>query len=134
MERGWQFDFDRTGRPWPGLAWSIYGSGPAKSDAIAQKAGILYTLSFRKFFIDEIYQWFNRTVITGVARILYWADLNVVDGIVNGAARGTGAAGSALRRLQTGQMQHYAAVMLVATVALALILAVTAGAVAAGGK
>jgi NADH-quinone oxidoreductase subunit L len=117
-----------------GLAWSIYGAGHKKSDAIAQKAGVLYSLSFHKFFIDEIYQWFNRNIVTGFARILYWFDLNIIDGIVDGAARGTGIAGSMLRRLQTGQMQHYAAVMFVATVALALILALTAGAVAGGGK
>jgi NADH-quinone oxidoreductase subunit L len=117
-----------------GLAWSIYGAGHRKSDAIAQKAGLLYTLSFHKFFIDEIYQWFNRNIVTGFARILYWFDLNIIDGIVDGAARGTGIAGNLLRRLQTGQMQHYAAVMFVATVALALILALTAGAVAGGGK
>jgi len=117
-----------------GLAWSVYGAGHKKSDAIAQKAGFLYTLSFNKFFLDEIYQWFNRNVLTGLARILYWVDIRIVDGIVDGAARGTGGAGSVLRRLQTGQMQHYAAVMLMATVALALILAYTAGAVAGGGK
>ena len=69
-----------------------------------------------------------------MARVLYWADINIVDGIVDGAARGTGVAGSMLRKLQTGQTQHYAAVMLVATVALALVLAFTAGAVAGGGK
>ena len=117
-----------------GLAWSVYGAGHKKSDAIAQKAGFLYTLSYNKFFIDEIYQWFNRNVVTGFARILYWADLNVVDGIVDGAAKGTGAAAAALRKLQTGQTQHYAAVMLLATVALALVLVFTSGAVAGGGK
>ena len=72
--------------------------------------------------------------MTGLARVLYWVDLNVVDGIVDGAAQKSGAVGAILRRFQTGQTQHYAALMLMATVMLTLILAITAGAVAGGGK
>ena len=72
--------------------------------------------------------------MTGLARVLYWVDLNVVDGIVDGAAQKSGAVGAILRRFQTGQTQQYAAVMLIATVMLALILAFSAGAVAGGGK
>ena len=101
---------------------------------IAKQAGVLYSLSLNKFYIDEIYQWFNRNIVTGLARVLYWVDLNVVDGIVDGAAQKSGAVGAILRRFQTGQTQHYAALMLMATVMLTLILAITAGAVAGGGK
>ena len=54
--------------------------------------------------------------------------------IVDGAAQKSGAVGAILRRFQTGQTQQYAAVMLIATVMLALILAFSAGAVAGGGK
>ena len=117
-----------------GLAWAIYGDGARRSDAIAKQAGVLYSLSLNKFYIDEIYQWFNRNIVTGLARVLYWVDLNVVDGIVDGAAQKSGAVGAILRRFQTGQTQHYAALMLMATVMLTLILAITAGAVAGGGK
>lgn len=117
-----------------GLAWAIYGGGTRRSDAIAKQAGSLYSLSLNKFYIDEIYQWFNRNIVTGLARVLYWVDLNVVDGIVDGAAQKSGAVGAILRRFQTGQTQHYAALMLMATVMLTLILAITAGAVAGGGK
>ena len=117
-----------------GLAWAIYGGGARRSDAIAKQAGVLYSLSLNKFYIDEIYQWFNRNIVTGLARVLYWVDLNVVDGIVDGAAQKSGAVGAILRRFQTGQTQHYVALMLMATVMLTLILAITAGAVAGGGK
>ena len=117
-----------------GLAWTIYGRGARRSDAIAKQAGFLYSLSLNKFYIDELYQWFNRNIVTGLARVLYWVDLNVVDGIVDGAAQKSGAVGAILRRFQTGQTQQYAAVMLIATVMLALILAFSAGAVAGGGK
>jgi NADH-quinone oxidoreductase subunit L len=104
------------------LAWMIYGAKGDRSDAVASKFGFLYALSFNKFYVDELYQLMNRLLLGGAAKILAWVDINVVDGIVDGSARAAESAGIMLRRLQTGQVQHYATVMFVAMVVLIAIL------------
>ena len=92
------------------LAWLIYGAKKVSAAALKARFGLLYQLSYNKFYIDELYQWLNHTIVDGCGRILYWIDINVVDGIVNGLGRGTALAGRILRLSQTGQLQHYALV------------------------
>ena len=57
-----------------------------------------------------------------VAGISYVVDVNFVDGMVNGVAKIVLNAGSRFRKLQTGQLQHYAVVILVGVVVLINIL------------
>ena len=106
------------------LAWMIYGSKRVSADELAAKWPILFQFSFHKFYIDEIYQWFNRVVIDGLGRVLYWIDLHIVDGLINGLALGTGKLGDRLRLWHTGQMQHYALVFFGAAVIAVLLVAV----------
>ncbi|EGO65979.1 NADH-quinone oxidoreductase subunit L [Acetonema longum] len=105
-----------------GFAWMVYGSGAISSDKLASQLRPLYTLSFHKYYIDEIYQWFNQTVVTGIGKILYWVDLYIVDGVVNNLAAAAGVTGNILRRAQTGQVQHYALVYFAAAVGLVLLM------------
>ena len=95
-------------------AWNFYGSARWSPKAAAAAAGVFYRLSFRKFYIDELYLWFDRTVVSGLGRVLAWFDVHVVDGVVNGLGRLAGASGAVLRRLETGQVQHYALVFFAA--------------------
>ena len=105
------------------LAWMIYGSRQLSADALAAKWPLLFRLSYNKFYIDEMYQWFNRVIIDGLGKILYWIDLHIIDGLVNALASGTAALGSKLRLTQTGQLQHYALVFFGAAVIAVLIVA-----------
>jgi multicomponent Na+:H+ antiporter subunit D len=57
-----------------------------------------------------------------VAAISYTVDVNFVDGFVNGVANTVLRLGGRLRRLQTGQLQHYAVVIFVGVVVLINIL------------
>jgi NADH-quinone oxidoreductase subunit L len=92
-----------------------------------------WSLVFNKYYVDEIY---DATVVRGsltLARIAYWIDQNLIDGLVNfmgflgrsvayldasfdkyvvdGAVNGLGAltwnSGKQLRRIQTGHIQSY---------------------------
>ena len=54
------------------------------ADELAARCGILYRLSFHKFYIDEIYAALIKVLVDGIARGLYWLDVYIVDGIVNG--------------------------------------------------
>ena len=95
-----------------GLAWKIYGAKAWSADAIAAKCGVLYQLSYHKFYIDEIYAALIKVFVDGIARGLYWIDIHIVDGIVNALGGLVRAVGEILSPLQNGQAQRYAGVFL----------------------
>ena len=84
-------------------------------------AGPLYTLLARKYYMDELYE--NLAVRRGFHRLLAgtadWLDRHLVDGVVGLIGWFFRNIGSAIGRLQTGQVQAYASV-----VALGIILIV----------
>ena len=92
------------------LAWNIYVTKRWSSDAIAKKFGVLYTLSFHKYYIDEFYALLTKYLVDGVGKILYWIDIYIVDGIVNSLAYFVGFCSKLFTRAQTGQAQQYVAV------------------------
>lgn len=104
------------------LAWFIYGSGRVSSDRLAWRYPGLYQLSYHKYYIDEAYQWLNQTIVDGFGRLLYWIDLYLIDGIVNGLAKLTLRLGDGLRKWQTGQVQQYGLVLFGAILLLAVWL------------
>ena len=95
-----------------GLAWKIYVARSWDADAIAAKCGVLYQLSFHKFYIDEIYAALIRVFVDGAAKVLYWIDVNIVDNIVNILAGLVKAVGELLSPAENGQAQSYAGVYL----------------------
>ncbi len=95
-----------------GLAWKIYVAKSWSADAIAAKWGVLYKLSYHKFYIDEIYAALIKIFVDGIAKVLYWIDIHIVDGIVNALGGLVRAVGEILSPLQNGQAQRYAGVFL----------------------
>jgi NADH-quinone oxidoreductase subunit L len=117
------------------LAYTLYCADKekAKAHALAEKYRFLHTLSFNKFYIDEIYLWFNHTIVDGSAKLFYLFDIYVVDGIIiNGLAAVTRLTGEGLRVAQTGRLQNYALVFFLGVLALAVVLAFTDPATAFG--
>ena len=98
------------------LAYRKYGR---VQDSTAETEGLLYRLSFDKFYVDEFY---DRAVVrpfTGAARFCAgFVDPWVIDGIVNGAAATARGVSWLWRGLQTGNVQHYVAGFLLGTLAL----------------
>ncbi len=92
------------------LAWNIYVTKRWSADAIAEKFGVLYTLSFHKYYIDEFYALLTKYLVDGVGKILYWIDIYIVDGIVNSLAYFVGFCSRFFTKAQTGQAQQYVAV------------------------
>ena len=95
-----------------GLAWKIYVAKSWDADELAARCGILYRLSFHKFYIDEIYAALIKVLVDGIARVLYWLDVYIVDGIVNGLGGVVRLAGGWLSPAENGQAQSYAGVYL----------------------
>jgi NADH-quinone oxidoreductase subunit L len=91
------------------LAWHLYVQRPERPAEIARRLGVIYALVRDRFLVDEIY---DATVVRGVFAA---ADVSarridpvVIDGAVNGAGLAVAAASGAWRRVQTGNVQHYA--------------------------
>jgi NADH-quinone oxidoreductase subunit L len=121
-----------------------FGNNMARATALAPRLGFLRRLLHRKWFVDELY---DRLIIRPFWRlcdVFNAFDKWVVDGVVNGTARTTLLlsevkaafdrwvidlainaiawmvrwSGAALRRLQTGHLQSYAAALVMGAFAL----------------
>jgi NADH-quinone oxidoreductase subunit L len=78
-------------------------------------AGVLrpfYALSYGKFFLDPIYDWFVVKPFWALACICYWLDRWLIDGLVNMLGAIPPVLATALRSLQTGVVQFYAMAMI----------------------
>ncbi|MFC1967038.1 NADH-quinone oxidoreductase subunit L [Chloroflexota bacterium] len=91
------------------IAWVVYLKQWVKSDIFGRIFGPVYTLVYRKYFVDELYE--DVIVKKGLMKGLFWVfqklDVGGVDGTVNGVAGGIRAGGEAARHVQTGQLQLY---------------------------
>ena len=96
--------------------------------ALAERVGSLfkplYTLFYRKYWFDELYE--NVIVKVALLKGLFAGvelfDSNGVDGAVNGVANGAIATGRAIRRAQTGQLQLYGLFIGIGILAIVLCL------------
>jgi NADH-quinone oxidoreductase subunit L len=99
-----------------GLAYLRYGKAQIAAD---RPVGFLYRLSLDKFYVDEFYDAFFVRPFTAISRFLASViDPWVIDGTVNGVAATVRGFSTVWRGLQTGNVQHYAAMFLVGVLAL----------------
>lgn len=93
-----------------GLAWAMYGSSkPAiKPAELADKLKPLYQASLNRFYIDQAYEFFVRWVVMGFARLSYFIDKYLLDGmVVNGLALFTLGSSETIKHSQSGRIQSY---------------------------
>jgi NADH-quinone oxidoreductase subunit L len=99
------------------LAYALYLWIPSVPKKISSAFSFVYTLFFRKWFFDEIYDAvFVRNAVR-LGRVFWRADKNVVDrlGADGFAARSVGFA-AWLSRIQSGYIFQYAFVMMIAVI------------------
>ena len=81
----------------------------------------LYEASLHRFYIDEAYGFVVRWIVMGLARISYFIDKYILDGmLVNGTGLFTLAGSEALKYSQSGRVQHYLLTVIIALVCLLL--------------
>ena len=106
------------------LAYAMYSAKWLSAERIGSLFKPLYTLFYRKYWFDELYE--NIIVKVLLLKGLFAGfqvfDDNAVDGAVNGVANATIAGGRAIRRTQTGQLQLYGLVMGIGVLAIVLCL------------
>jgi NADH-quinone oxidoreductase subunit L len=102
-----------------GLAYQLYVREPEMPARIAQRLDGFYALVRDKFRVDELYDATVVRLVFGVANV---SARRIDPGLIDGAVNGTGllirATGGAWRRLQTGNVQHYALSFLVGALVL----------------
>jgi NADH-quinone oxidoreductase subunit L len=100
-----------------GLAYVRYGRTTSATEQAP--GGFLYRLSLDKFYVDEFYDAFFVRPFTAISSFLASViDPWVIDGTVNGVAATVRGFSTVWRGLQTGNVQHYAAMFLVGVLAL----------------
>ena len=67
----------------------------------------MYRASVNKYYFDDIYQLLFARGGVLVSNALWWFDVKVIDGVVNGTGWLAERIGGILRRLQTGRVQNY---------------------------
>lgn len=85
-------------------AWLLYGSERLKVSAPVPLTRLLQ----RRFYLDELYYTYIAKPLTRLAKPMAWVDRRILDGLIDGAAWLVVVLGDALRRGQTGKLEHYA--------------------------
>ncbi len=67
----------------------------------------MYLASVNKYYIDDAYQLVFARGGVVIANALWWFDVKVIDGIVNGTGWLARTIGGALRKVQTGRVENY---------------------------
>ena len=107
-----------------GLAYSLY-SGPAP-EAHTDRLGNVKTLLLSNYYQDEYQVW----LADATARIAHAADTfdqGIIDGTVNGISSVSLLSGSRIKRIQTGVVSNYAALLSLGLVALLVVLGLLGG-------
>ena len=106
------------------LAYAMYIKKWISAEKVGRIFKPLYTLFSRKYYMDELYEnVIVRTVLyNGIFRACAWFDSHVIDGLVNGLARGTGTASTTLRKAETGQLQLYGLTIIIGVIAIIVCL------------
>lgn len=115
------------------FAFTLYFWKKVDVAALTEKIKPLYTISYNKYYFDELYNatvvkglllwndmlaWFDQNIIDGIVNGTAWIstkfsalsglfDFHIIDGMVNEVANITQTFGRNVRKIQTGQIQNY---------------------------
>ncbi len=107
------------------LATYMYmGERQPKADALAEKFPKLHRWAYKRFYMDEVYQFVtHRIIFARISKPIAWFDRHIVDGFFDFLAWGANALSFRIRGLQSGSVQQYAFVFLLGTLILLAIMA-----------
>jgi len=106
-------------------AWRLYGG--AEPTQHTRKLGPLWNLASRNYYQDEFQVWLATGVTRPIARACNAFDQLVIDGIVNGTSSVSLLTGDRLRRIQTGTVTTYAALVVLGLLALLIGFGISGG-------
>ncbi|MDN3550300.1 NADH-quinone oxidoreductase subunit L [Mucilaginibacter aquaedulcis] len=99
-------------------AYIKYGKGGSIPVADTEERPALTSLSYNKFYIDELYDMIIRKPLDFLSTFFYnVVDRLGIDGLVNGIGKGTVESSKGLRLLQTGNVGFYIFIMVLGIIA-----------------
>ena len=110
------------------LATYIYmGERQPVADAAAEKLQKLHRWAYKRFYMDEVYQYItHRIIFAHISKPIAGFDRHVVDGFFNFLASGSHALSFRIRGLQSGAVQKYAYVFFVGILLLLAVMVLAA--------
>jgi NADH-quinone oxidoreductase subunit L len=131
-----------------GLAHFLYAVSPATAEGWAERFSAAYRILLNKYYVDELYDLMFVEPLKRLGTILDWFDRTVIDGLVRGVGRlaDWGASGSTWfekhivyaglnvigygnhlaaregRKMQSGMVHHYAAIIVAGLFLLVLVV------------
>ncbi|AFK18702.1 NADH-quinone oxidoreductase subunit L [Haloferax mediterranei ATCC 33500] len=108
-----------------GVAYRLYNV-PEPVEHTDKLGGIKTTL-YNNYYQDEYQVWIATGVVQPISRVLDKFDQGIVDGVVNGISSVSLFAGGRVKRLQTGVVSNYAALLTLGLTALLLGLGLIGG-------
>jgi NADH-quinone oxidoreductase subunit L len=108
-----------------GAAVALYGGDDP--DEHTAKLGAVRTVLYNNYYQDEYQVWLAESAVQPVARAMDAFDQGVVDGAVNAVSSVSLFSGRRVRRLQTGVVTNYVALLTLGLTALVLVAAVMGG-------
>lgn len=91
------------------LAMVFYKKENERPNRVASSIKGIYTITFHKFYFDEIYLFITKKVIFNlIGRPAAWFDRNIVDGFMNLIATITQGISTLIKGFQSGRVQNYA--------------------------
>lgn len=104
------------------IATVLYRKENTMPDRIAGSMKTFHRAAYRRFYMDEIYQFVTHKIIFGIiCKSIAWFDHTIVDGTMNALAAVTNRASFAIRKLQSGSIQMYVWVYLIGALLLAAV-------------
>ena len=102
----------------------LYAKDTGKPAAIAKSAGPVYTTLLHKYYVDEIYDAIVVSPLMWLSRTVLWkiVDVEIVDGAVNGIARGATEVGDASRHTQSGNTRSYAVWVVIGAIVIIAVI------------
>lgn len=104
------------------LATWLFLKENRKPGAMADSMRTLYTAAYRRFYIDEIYQFVTHKIIFAlICRPIAWFDRHIIDGTMDMFANVTQSVSARIKGLQSGYVQSYAWIFLAGALVIAII-------------
>jgi NADH dehydrogenase subunit L (EC 1.6.5.3) len=107
------------------LAYQLYNV--PEPVAHTDRLGSLKTMVYNNYYQDEYQVWIATGFTQPLARVASKLDQGVIDGVVNGVSGVSLFAGSRVRRIQTGIVSNYAALLTLGLTALLVGLGLMGG-------
>lgn len=104
------------------FAWVFYKKENPLPDRVAKTLGNLYTWTYHKFYIDEIYLFVTKNILfKGIAGPFAKFDRKIVDGTMVGIGKSTVFTSKKIKGLQSGKVQEYALAFIAGAVLLGIL-------------